>query len=261
MNNNQWEFFCNFRENFRNYCDSLNSKYKDELFYLQKKASELDTPEYPLETSVVYNTDLDSITENSNIRLIVIGDNPGKNEQLSINQKYLVGQSGKLANSFFKNNPDLQTDFRKNVIILNKTPIHTAKTKHLKYLIKNGSPEIKNIILESQTYMATQTALLHQKLYKLANPSTVFPQLWLVGYSELKDNGIFQEYKTKLINSYFHDKEIWNSTVLLFQHFSMNCFSKDLKNYMNIHKNLNIIDSLNNLGKMHKSEIFGDILF
>ena len=30
-------------------------------------------------------------------------------------------------------------DFRKNVIIVNKTPVHTAKTKQLKYLYKNGS--------------------------------------------------------------------------------------------------------------------------
>ena len=71
-----------------------------------------------------------------------------------------MGQSGKIAEGFFRKNPELQTDFRKNVIILNKTPVHTAKTKHLNELSKNETA--KKIILESQIWMAQKTAELHK---------------------------------------------------------------------------------------------------
>ena len=47
-----------------------------------------------MQTPIVYNTALDEITKNDDIKLIVIGDNPGKDEQLLQNQKYLVGQAG-----------------------------------------------------------------------------------------------------------------------------------------------------------------------
>ena len=114
------------------------------MFPLQKAAYEKDTPEYPLENAVVYNTSLDSVTEEDDIHLIVVGDNPGKEEQFEKNRKYLVGQSGRIAEGFFRRNEELNTDFRKNVIILNKTPLHTAKTKHLNYL--------KNIIKTNSIY-------------------------------------------------------------------------------------------------------------
>ena len=64
-----------------------------------------------------------------------------------------------------------------HLIFLHKTPIHTAKTNHLKYLNKFGSEQIQNLINDSQLWMAEQTAKLHSQLNA---------QLWLVGYSELK---------------------------------------------------------------------------
>ena len=135
MTKNQWKAFCEYREKMKNCCENW-LKFSNQLEYLQKKAAEIDTPPYPLETAVVYNRAYDEICEEDEINLIVIGDNPGKDEQLKKNNKYLVGQSGKIAAGFFAKNPELKTDFRKNVIIMNKTPVHTAKTKHLKFLIK-----------------------------------------------------------------------------------------------------------------------------
>ena len=60
---------------------------------------------------------MDRLTPDDEIKLIVIGDNPGKDEQLTKNQRYLVGQAGKIADGFFKRNPELGIDFRKNVVI------------------------------------------------------------------------------------------------------------------------------------------------
>ena len=164
----QFNIFSDFRNDFRTYCKKLSEEFSSILIPLQKNAAQKDTPDYPLENPVVYNTALDEITEQSQIRLIVIGDNPGKDEQLSKNQKYLVGQSGKIAASFFQKNPEFNTDFRKNAIILNKTPVHTAKTKHIKFLLSNGDEKIQKLILESQVYMAQKTAELHISLCRAA---------------------------------------------------------------------------------------------
>ena len=72
---------------------------------LQKKAAQnTNNVFYSFETPIVYNRDLDKITQDDEIKLIVIGDNPGKDEQLQKNNRYLVGQAGKLADSFFKKN-------------------------------------------------------------------------------------------------------------------------------------------------------------
>ena len=251
MKKEDFEAIKQFREDFFAQVQKWSKDAKNELFELQAQASSKDTPPYPLETPVVYNTSLDEITDSDQIKLIVIGDNPGKEEQLAKNQRYLVGQSGRVANGFFAKNPDLQIDFRKNVIILNKTPVHTAKTKHLRYLIKNGSPKIKELIEQSQIWMAEQTAKLHQSLEDC--------QLWLVGYSELKANGIFTCYRDALCNSYKTGSgfdESWQS-VFAYQHFSMNCFLKDKNNFATAHPQINSLAlQLKMLGTQHKDELF-----
>ena len=128
MNQEQWIFFNEFKSSFKQKINEWNI-FNDELMDLQKKtAQNANNVLYSFETPIVYNRDLDKITQEDEIKLIVIGDNPGKDEQLQKNNRYLVGQAGKLADSFFKKNPTLNIDFRKNVIILNKTPVHSAKT-------------------------------------------------------------------------------------------------------------------------------------
>lgn len=292
MNKQQWEIFCKFRSEFKNKCEEWG-KLAPQLKNLQIQAAKKDTPDYPLENPVVYNTSLDSITENDEINLIVIGDNPGKNEQLEKNKKYLVGMAGKIAEGFFKKNPELETDFRKNVIILNKTPIHTAKTNHLKYLSKNGTDEIQKLIHDSQIWMAEKTARFHQDFLSAQN-SALSPEqntdnssckrameLWLVGYAELKNNGIFLPYKEAFFNCYKKDSEMCEAWqyVKVYQHFSMNRFSIDLndfkKNENKLEKmaaqteqeNLSKIPTAKNfpidlknaleiLGERHKKEIF-----
>ncbi|MBB5225879.1 hypothetical protein DYE50_11590 [Treponema ruminis] len=256
MTPNQFEIFSDFRDEFCTYCMKMNKAYGDLLKPLQIAASADDTPDYPVETPVVYNSALDEITEKSDIRMIVIGDNPGKDEQLDKNKKYLVGQSGKLAAGFFEKNAEFNTDFRKNVIILNKTPVHTAKTTHLKYLLKKGGNDVRTLILESQIFMAEKTAMLHQALCNNAGEDGIKPELWLVGYAELKDKGLFLGYKKELSEDYDKTEEFWNR-VYVFQHFSMNRFSIDLKTFMSKHSGLGIVEAAHELGSLHKKEIFG----
>ena len=265
MTSEQYKIFCDFRTEFRSYCDELSSKFDGILQPLQKSACEKDTPEYPIENPVVYNTALDEITAESEIKLIVIGDNPGKDEQLDKNQKYLVGQSGKIAAGFFKNHSEFDVDFRKNAIILNKTPIHTAKTKHLKSLSSCGGEKIRNLIEESQIWMAKKTAELHIGLCRAAGNAEkelAFggkPAVFLVGYSELKKNGIFALYRDELKKNYEGSFDEWKR-VFVFQHFSMNRFSIDLKNFMAENPSLGIVEATRRLGEIHKNEIFRDFL-
>ncbi len=244
MTEEKWKAFCKFKTEYKSLCENWKN-LSCKLEPLQKLASEKDTPEYPLENAVVYNTAYDAITEKDEIKLIVIGDNPGKDEQLNAKQSYLVGQSGKIAQGFFARNPELGIEFRKNAIIMNKTPIHTAKTKHIKYLLKNGDEEIRNLISESQKKCAVLTAELHKSLGC---------SLYLVGYAELKSKGIFSEYRDEFKNQY-ENSSFWND-VYVYQHFSMNRFLVDLKNFRDENKNLSLEDALKILGHNHRDEIF-----
>ena len=199
------------------------------------------------------------IQKDDEIKLIVIGDNPGKDEQLLKNNRYLVGQAGKIADGFFKRNPELQTDFRKNVIILNKTPVHSAKTAQLKKIMKDGGEKICRLVEESQLWMAEQTAKLHCALVEGAESvqgaaGGVFPvpELWLVGYSELKPKHFFIPYRDRLKATYqAQNPEVWNK-VYVFQHFSMNRFTIDLSEFSDEVS----LQKIHELGIKHKNEIF-----
>ena len=119
MTEAQWKYFVDFKEDLKRKIAEWTAA-APQLTELQKEAAKLaNNPEYSFETPVVYNRALDEVTPEDEIKLIVIGDNPGKDEQLSKNNRYLVGQAGKIAEGYFRRNPELGVDFRKNVIILN----------------------------------------------------------------------------------------------------------------------------------------------
>ena len=216
MNKEQFAALKTFRDEYKKKCDEW-SVLAPQLVPLQKAAAKDDTPDYPIETPVVYNTALDEITQDDDIKIIVIGDNPGKDEQRAKNQKYLVGQAGKIAQGFFSRHPSLGVDFRKNAIILNKTPVHTAKTKHLKFIAAQ-SAAARDLILQSQLWLAKKTAEL---------AAGVGAQIWLVGYAELKDKGIFVPYREALKEAAI---AVWDQ-LFVFQHFSMNRFLIDLRDF------------------------------
>lgn len=254
MNDKQWDIFCEFKKDLAaQVLDWTNAA--PQLGELQKEAALLaKNPLYPFETPVVYNRALDEITREDDIKLIVIGDNPGKDEQLAKNNKYLVGQAGKIAEGYFRRNPELGVDFRRNVIILNKTPVHSAKTAQLKSIAKLGGSQIASLIEESQIWMAKRTAQLHIDLCKAGDRPQNATELWLVGYSELKPKGIFGKYRDQLKQTYMDlSPETWDK-VFVFQHFSMNRFSIDLND--NLQKNKSLSDNIHRLGLIHKNEIF-----
>ena len=261
MTDRQWKAFVEYREWLKGKCHEWMA-FAGELYSLQKEAIEEENkknkdkkiPEYPLETAVVYNKAYDEILPDDEIKLIVIGDNPGKEEQLSRNNRYLVGQSGRIAEGFFRKNPELDIDFRKNVIIMNKTPVHTAKTLQLKYLYKNGSQDIKELIFQSQEMMAQKAAELHQKLIEGKKANQKNPEMWLVGFSELKGKGIFNRYRDVLRQNY--NDEDWKK-VYLYHHFSMNRFTVDLGKFIE-KKGLPIEQALHELGKEHRIEVYGE---
>ena len=247
MNSTEWDILCKFRDDFKQKTKEWSTRVPD-LKELEAKAAKLaGTPDYPFENPVVYNTDLDKITRQDQIKLIVIGDNPGKDEQRTKNQRYLCGQAGKLAEGFFKNHPELGIDFRRNVIILNKTPVHSAKTGQLKTIIKLGGEPAAALILESQLWMAEQTAKLHQQLGTT--------DLWLVGYSELKEGHFFCPYRDAFRAAYKNAPQYWEK-VFVYQHFSMNRFSIDLADFCKKNPSMPLKEQLNALGNIHKNEIF-----
>jgi len=173
---------------------------------------------YVIETPVVYNSALDDITCASEIKLILVADNPGRREQMAQNKRYLVGPSGKIANKFFTDNPSLGIDYSKNVIILNKTPIHSPRTIELKEFCRMDK-SLLTAIEKSQKFMAQLLLDFHQALCC---------SVWITGYSEMKKNGIFEVYTEELKTLYSNNREKYKN-IFFYRHFSMNQFTIDLK--------------------------------
>jgi hypothetical protein len=221
-----WDKFKKAREEFRHLTDELGETLP-ELKNIQQKLADTraegKNAAYKVETPVLYNTALDEITCESIIKLILVADNPGRREQAEENRRYLVGPSGKIAQKFFRDNPALGIDFSKNVIILNKTPIHTPRTNELRELCRiaaeMGDVSVAAALVESQIKMAS---LLLDFQIVLDTP------VWITGYSEMRKGGIFEAYTEKLKELYFDRKEMYNK-LFIFRHFSMNQFTIDLK--------------------------------
>lgn len=246
MTDNKWKAFCGVREEYRSYTDSLIPQVPE----LKKVQEELlagrDGGSYPLETPIVFNKALDDLSKDDDIKLILVADNPGRREQEEKNQRYLVGPSGKIADGFFKKNPEMDIDFRKNVIILNKTPIHTARTAELKTLAAMGGANVEKAITDSQKIMAEQ-------LYKFQKALGGIP-VWIIGYSEMKKKGIFEVY-TDTIKSLYPETEPMRNNIFLYRHFSMNQFSFDLIDRRQ--KDESTPDALRRIGQEYRLRILG----
>jgi len=218
-----WNRFIKAREHYRDGLEKLRQGLPG-LRGLQQRLVDNRSPSYPVETPIVYNGAIDDIRPDSDIRLILAADNPGRREQASENRRYLVGPSGKIAEKFFRDNPALKIDFRKNVIILNKTPVHTPRTVELKELRRLGGAVLEKALDESQRLMARLLFEFHKALsYGNEKPVPV----WITGYSEMKKTGVFAAYTNELKTIY--NKSELVKTLFLYRHFSMNQFTIDLK--------------------------------
>ncbi|MDR1362968.1 MAG: hypothetical protein LBJ35_02830 [Spirochaetaceae bacterium] len=219
MNKQEYKSFCECRDKFRAIVEDIKNTLPDLQKIQQHLIDTRDGPAYQVDTPVVYNTALDDVDESAEIRLILVGDNPGRREQMSENRRYLVGPSGKIAENFFKRETELMIDFRKNVIILNKTPAHTPRTIELKELCVIGGEKMKQVIDDSQIKMAR---LLADFFCVLRVP------VWITGYSEMKKRGIFETYAAET-QDLIRRGDLDKNNVFLYRHFSMNQFTIDLR--------------------------------
>ena len=239
MENGMWDRFVAARERYRRELEKLRKRLP-QLRALQQSFVDGRSQTYTVETPVVYNTALDAIGVDSEIRLILIGDNPGRREQARGNRRYLVGPSGKIAEKFFREQPSLHIDFRTNVIILNKTPIHSPRTGDLKELCRLGGTAFAAALEQSQRCMAGLLLEFHEALI---NHQGLPVPVWITGYSEMKRGGIFETYTEELRRLY--SASSLQQSVFLYRHFSMNQFTIDLKRQAipgeTLHKTLNRI--------------------
>ena len=199
MTKEQFKKFCSFRDEFRKQTALWNEEYNK---VLKEKIESLSGCE--ITNSFIYNEKLDEINENDNIKYIWIQDNPGYNEMLQ--NRYAVGASGKAGQNFMKNE-GLAEDFDREVIVLNKSPIHTKVTAVLSKL-KNR--EIQD---ETQRYMAKAIFTVHN----------IFEcDLWILGISNLK--GIFGTFSKDMEKLY--KNSALNKKMFLYYHFSQGQFKK-----------------------------------
>lgn len=217
MTDSQFARFCNVREKIRLYISSIS---KNAQWILEAQRTVYNARGYheaDLETPVVYNLALEDITRESEPRFIIVADNPGIQEQKTKNHRYLVGQSGKLAASWFRQN--LGIDFRASTIIINKTPVHTPKTAELRLLVRSAgarSDKLADLLVDSQKEMAR---FAFDLLEILECP------LWVSGIGELRPKGIFQPWAEELRTLCLGAPDELRERVWLFRHFSMNQFA------------------------------------
>lgn len=229
MTKNQFEKFEKLRIEFREKINFWNEKY-NQIF--KEKIEQIEG--YDITNSFIYNEKLDDLTEKSDIKYIWIQDNPGYNEMLQ--SRYAVGASGKAGQNFLEST-GLVSSFDKEVIVLNKEPIHTKVTANLSKL-KN-----KELQEETQIYMS-DLIYRFQKIFEC--------DLWILGLSNL--NSIFKPFKESIKLLYKEEK--LNKKVFLYYHFSQGQFKKA---YNLREKELNTNDTqkiLNSIGIENRKKYF-----
>ena len=256
MDRGTWNRFVKARKRFRCAVDEL-ARSLPKLKSIQQKLADNraggKSSYYTVETPVVYNSTLDDVACDDEIKLILVADNPGRREQVAENRRYLVGPSGKIAKKFFLDNPALGIDFLKNVIILNKTPIHSARTTELRELCRMetqayATSVTRAIFAALEESQRTMAALLLEFHEALGSP------VWITGYSEMKKGGIFEVY-TESLKELYSGKEEMYKQIYLYRHFSMNQFTIDLKQQSLPGETLE--KSLRRIGAAYRRRILG----
>jgi len=253
MNKTTWKSFKEAREEFREMTEQLSQSLpnlqKIQQQFVNSRSSKTASKTsgsnsvYKVETPVVYNTALDDITIDDEIKLILVADNPGRREQAAENKRYLVGPSGKIAAKFFNDNPVLGIDFHKNVIILNKTPIHSPRTIELRELCRlAGDNSITSALETSQRVMAELLIRFHKAL---SCP------VWITGYSEMRKGGLFETY-TECLKGLQKD---FFKHIFVYRHFSMNQFTIDLK--QQALPGENVVKTLKRIGGAYRERVLG----
>jgi len=230
MTSEQYREFSKLRDEFR---DKIN-KWKEDYPLLIDKIKETSAKEYEIINSFVYNEKLDSIEEKNQIKYIWVTDNPGMKENI-LNQ-YGVGQSGNAGKNFMEGF-NLVKDFNSEVLILNKSPIHTRVTAELKKLVG-----FEGVAKESQEFMA----YLSYELHRIFNC-----ELWILGTSNM--HKIFSSYTNEILSNYSNSP--LKSNIYLFYHFSQGQFKKDFNRISKEDVNLKTEDICHKIGIEKRNKI------
>jgi len=245
METRRYKEFDKLRRDFRDRVQVWSDAVPDLRGFQERLRKARGYDDYEVETPVVYNRAFDDLDKKSRPRWILIADNPGKNEQKQANLRYLVGQSGRLAEGFFRR--ELGSDFRRDVIIINKTPIHTPKTAELALLRGlDESGAVSRLMEESQRWMARFARALHKALG--------IP-VWISGRSELKPRGIFAPWFEEFSLLYRKAPSQARDEVLVFNHFSMNQFSIELRRKRD--PSVPLLEELRRIGTENRKAVFG----
>jgi hypothetical protein len=260
VNKKSWAAYSAVLSRYRDFVNGLSADTPGLLKHIQKLVDERDGPSYTVETPVVFNGALEEISAASEIKMILVADNPGRREQAAENRRYLVGPSGKIAEKFFRDHPELGIDFRKNVIILNKTPIHTPRTAELRELCRLGGKPAADAVLSSQTVMAELLLAFHEALSGQtpaggSRPAAPGIPVWIIGYSEMKKGGIFETYTETLKSLYAAGAQPLRQRLFFYRHFSMNQFTIDLHKQAQAGEEL--ARSLDRIGTAYRMRVLG----
>jgi hypothetical protein len=247
MNKRTWTAFSTVREQYKAWIEDLWRSLPHLGALQQELVNRRAGPAYTVETPIVYNEALDEVTCGDDIKFILAADNPGRREQATENRRYLVGPSGKLAEKFFQENPSLGIDFRKNALILNKTPIHTPRTAELSELCRLGGKPIAQALTASQEAMACFLSAFHGILAPIP--------VWIIGYSQMRTGGIFETY-TESIRSRYKSRLKRKSELFFYRHFSMNQFTIDLRQKSQAGESVR--EALFRIGTAYRQRVLGE---
>jgi hypothetical protein len=242
-----WAAFLRARDRCRRTLKQFGRSFRGLKALQQRLADNRSGPAYTVRRALVYNQALDDLESGDEIRLILVGDNPGRREQDC--GRYLVGPSGKIAEGFFCAAPELRIDFRRNVLILNKTPVHSPRTLGLRELCRAGGPELAGRIAETQRFMASLLLEFQRALSGSRHPVPV----WITGYSEMKRGGLFWPYTEALGELYAGDP--LREHLFLYRHFSMNQFTIDLRRQSLPEESVQT--ALDRIGRAYRQRILG----
>jgi len=251
MTKKAWAAFRKTAVEYRAMVNEITAAVPDLTALIQTLVNKRNGPSYTVDTPAVYNLAVDDFTPESEIKMILVADNPGRREQAAENRRYLVGPSGKIAEKFFRDNLCMGIDFRKNVLILNKTPIHTPRTAELRNLCVIGNSALNNAVISSQVIMANLLA----KFWEALEGETTPVKVWIIGYSEMKKGGVFETY-TETLKSLCAANPRLKDGILFFRHFSMNQFTIDLKQQTRSGETTE--ESLLRIGAAYRKRVLGE---
>ncbi|WP_319370959.1 hypothetical protein [uncultured Ilyobacter sp.] len=197
MTSQQYKEFVKIRGRFRSKVDEYRKNYPVFAEELLKKYEDQERNM----KAFVYNEKLDYLEKSDSIKYVWVTDNPGFNE--SMQNKYAVGISGKTGKNFMEENGFVD-EFDKEVIVLNKSFIHTKITSELAKF-----SNYKDILEDNQKFMA-ELACSFQEIFNC--------DMWILGISNL--NKIFKVFRENI------EKDGKLDNIYFYYHFSQGQFKK-----------------------------------